>query len=94
MEEPGVGAAARGRQILGERVAASFAALREALEADVAPEAVRRARGVRRVVTTGLGSSAAHARFLAHQIESLADVPARFVSTTDFLLGRRRPAQD
>jgi len=58
--------------------------LPEALRAQLAvpdPPTPFDPRRARRIVTTGVGSSAAHARFLAHALSEELGLPARFVST-------------
>ena len=69
-----VGEGGRGR--LAERIAALPELLREALAAKP-PELGFRAKRGARVVTTGLGSSAAHARFLAQVLDD-GGIAARF----------------
>jgi creatinine amidohydrolase len=65
-----------GHRLLQERLAG----LPDALRATAAmPLPSVSTRGLRRVVTTGIGSSEWHARVLAHLLDEHADVPARFV---------------
>jgi creatinine amidohydrolase len=68
--------AAAARRLLAERLAGLPAAVRADAVAET-PDLDT--SGVRRVVTTGVGSSAAHARFLAHLLAVHADLPARAV---------------
>lgn len=69
-----------GLGVLRERVDALPEALRRQLELPdpAAPFDPLRARNI---VTTGVGSSAAHARFLAHVLSQSLGLPARFSST-------------
>jgi creatinine amidohydrolase len=72
----------RGHAVLEQRTRALPALLHEVLRAD-APHLPWSARHVRRVVTTGAGSSAANARLLAALLQD-AGLAARFVPLTSF----------
>ena len=63
---------------LESRLAALPDAIVDTATGDGVPD-LRDARGARRVVTTGIGSSEAHARFLAWVLDQHADVRARFL---------------
>ncbi|MCH2172218.1 creatininase family protein [Myxococcota bacterium] len=86
-----------GFELLSHRVAQTPQAVAEAfatrIPAPVFGEGLP-AKTVRRVLTTGLGSSAGHARYLAALIESGAGIPARFVPSGEFWAGRSVPARD
>ncbi|MEE2665099.1 MAG: creatininase family protein [Myxococcota bacterium] len=69
-----------GLELLRERLAALPAALRDLLARPDPPAPFDPLRA-RRIVTTGVGSSAAHARFLAHVLGETLGLPARFCST-------------
>jgi len=69
-----------GLELLRARLAALPAALRELLARPDPPAPFDPLRA-RRIVTTGIGSSAAHARFLAHVLGETLGLPARFCST-------------
>lgn len=69
-----------GIERLRTRCEALPGALREQL-ARPDPPAPFDPRSVRRIVTTGIGSSAAHARFLAHVLSESLGLPARFTTT-------------
>jgi creatinine amidohydrolase/Fe(II)-dependent formamide hydrolase-like protein len=49
---------------------------------------------IRRFVATGVGSSAAHAKFLAHVLEDLLDVPARYVPMSSLASLPARAGED
>lgn len=49
------------------------------------PEPLLRADAVRGIVTTGVGSSAAHARFLSHLLAAELGLPARFAAPGGFV---------
>jgi creatinine amidohydrolase len=70
-----------GLALLRDRVARIPSALLEFAAALPALERVVGSSAPRRVLATGLGSSAAHARFLAHALSQEAGLPARYVST-------------
>ena len=82
----------------GARVLARRIELAPALLVDVAAAALPDlglATGLpRRFVTTGLGASAGHARFLAHVLDEIAGVPARFVETSALAAGPPAGAGD
>src|SRR5581483_8825320 len=73
-----------GLRLLEARVDGATSALGPALAAAAADAAREDAGRTRRVVATGAGSSAAHARFLASVLVELG-VPARFAPLTCFL---------
>jgi len=79
----------RGHALLEARLSALPALLRAALSAP-APELPWDAARVRRVVTTGVGSSAAHARLLATLLQEVG-LAARFVPLSSFAAA---PAHD
>ena len=66
-----------GLELLEERIASLPELLRRLAALDNPPLPIRPA-SVRRFVTTGLGSSAAHARFLAFAIEESLGLPVRY----------------
>lgn len=75
-----------GLAILRERQARLPAALLEALTAPLALDEVTRAlRSARAVVTTGIGSSLAHARYLSWLLRTRAGLPSWDVPTGSFL---------
>ncbi len=78
------GAGGRGLRLLAERMAALPAALRAA-ERLGEPALGFDPRAVRHVVVTGIGSSAAHARLLAHLLCEEASLGARAVPPGAFL---------
>lgn len=80
----------RGHALLEARLRELPALLRAALTAPP-PELPWDARRVRRVVTTGVGSSAAHARLLATLLQEVG-LGARFVSLTSFAAALPRDA--
>jgi creatinine amidohydrolase len=79
-------------RVLDDRVAALPDALRTALELPLPPLACDPAR-VRRVVATGAGSSAAHARLLVALLEECG-VAARFVPLSAFVAPPRGDARE
>lgn len=79
-----------GLAILRGRQARLPAALREALTAPLALDAVTRAlRSARAVVTTGVGCSLAHARYLSWLLRTHAGLPSWDVPTGSFLVPPR-----
>ncbi len=82
-----------GHALLVRRAGGIPALLREALGAPLPalPDGLADARVIR---TTGLGSSAAHARYLAFLLAEHAGLRARFAPTGDFLAGPRSGAED
>lgn len=81
-----------GARILEERIAEIPEALsRVFAEPAVLPFDLASVRAVR---TTGVGSSAAHARFLAHLLTEYAGLPAHFVPLGEFACDRVTPAGD
>lgn len=73
-----------GLELLRSRNAAIAGLLRIALTSTIDQAEIARSIAPGGVVTTGVGSSAAHARFLASVLDELG-VPARFVPLTTFL---------
>ena len=73
------GTGAPARELLRERRARLPGLLREAVTEPVLPGVDPRARGP--LWTTGIGSSAGHARYLAEVLSRSLGLPARFVST-------------
>ena len=82
-----------GHRLLCERVAAIPGALTEAFAKD--PEPLHfDPRTVRRFLTTGIGSSSAHARYLAYLLFAHVGVAARFVPSGDWVSGSVAPSRD
>src|SRR5688572_3537291 len=73
-----------GLELLRSRNAAIPALLHTALTSPIDEREIARSIGPAGVVTTGAGSSAAHARFLASVLGELG-IPARFAPLTEFL---------
>ncbi len=86
MSGPAAGAEAwrEGHRLLAARAASCAGAAAEALR-EPPPELCFDPRGPRRFLVTGLGSSAAHARFLVQLMAGELALPARFVPTGAFL---------
>ncbi len=82
-----------GARLLRRRVDSIPGLLREWAESP-APTLGFDGRGVRRWVVTGIGSSAAHARFLAHLLADRAGVAARFASTASLAKGAPKGAEN
>ena len=82
-----------GHRLLSERVAAIPGALAGAFANDPEPLDFD-PRAVRRFLVTGIGSSSAHARYLAHLLSAHVGVAARFVPMGDWAMGSVAPSGD
>jgi len=76
--------AEEGVALLAARIARIPEAL-SAVAAAPAPDLAETARRARRIVVTGLGSSAAHARLLAHRVDASPTLRARFAPASGLL---------
>jgi creatinine amidohydrolase len=79
--------------LLRQRSACAPQRLREVAALDL-PELPFATRAVRSFVTTGVGSSAAHATLLAHLLAVELGLPARFAPAGAFVAPARDPARD
>ena len=82
-----------GHRLLAERIALLPAIVRDAARDAEVPLDLD-VTGIRRLATTGIGSSEAHARLLAHLVAENTTLPARFLPPSTLLAPGRGCAED
>ena len=82
-----------GHRLLAERIALLPAIVRDAARDAEVPLDLD-VTGIRRLATTGIGSSEAHARLLAHLVAEHTTLPARFLPPSTLLAPGRGCAED